>query len=450
MEDTSRPIGAAADGIAPSAGKFSVTQGYKSYVIWLLFTIYVFNFADRSILAVLVQPIKHEFQLSDGQIGLLGGLAFALFYTTLGLPIARFGDRGNRVNVISASLLVWSLFTGLTGFARNFVHLLVTRAAVGVGEAGCSPAAYSLIADYFDKSRRASAAATYAMGISGGVFVGYLAAPTIAAVYGWRAAFFIVGFPGMVLSIIVKLTLREPPRGFSDGLAPAAEPPPLLEVLHKLWSKPTFRHLSLGAAVSAFHGYGSASFYPAFLMRSRGISMVEVGIQLAFVTALGGFVGSFAGGRLADYFANKRKDARFGMWLPAAALLINVPLGLLVYHVGSVAATFVLLLMIITFASMPLGPTFAVAQTLLLPRERALGAAVLLFVVNLIGLGLGPLATGFLSDFFRHQFIGAGDSDPRATARGLVWALQAMIAFNVWASLHFLAGARRLGEDSVV
>jgi MFS family permease len=450
MENTSMTVGAAAEGTTTSAGTFSATEGYKRYVIWLLFVIYVFNFADRSILAVLVQPIKREFSLSDGQIGLLGGLTFALFYTTLGLPIGRLADRGHRVNVISASLFIWSLFTGFTGLARNFVHLLLTRAAVGVGEAGCSPAAYSLIGDYFDKSRRASAAATYAMGISGGVFVGFIAAPTIAHAYGWRAAFFVVGFPGILLSAIVKLTLREPPRGFSDGIAPEAEPTALLELFKKLWSKRTFRHLSLGAAVSAFHSYGAGSFYPAFLMRTHGMSMVRVGFRLGIVTALGGFIGSFIGGRLTDYYANKRQDPRFGLWLPAAALLINVPLGVLVYHAGSEAATLGLLLMVISVGSTPLGPTFAVAQNLLLPRERAVGAAVLLFMVNLIGLGFGPLATGYLSDVFRHHFMGAGAADLQATARGLVWALQAIIVFNIWAALHFLAGARSLRQDSVV
>jgi MFS family permease len=435
---------------APSTPEFSASDGYRRYVIWLLFTIYVFNFADRSILAVLVQPIKSEFALSDAQLGLLGGLAFALLYTTLGIPIARLADRSNRVNIITVSLFAWSLFTGLTGFATSFVQLLAARLAVGIGEAGCSPAAYSLIGDYFTKKRRATAAATYAMGISGGVFVGFVVATRIAHAYGWRAAFFAVGFPGVLLSVVVKLTLREPPRGFSDGISVTALQPPLGELLKKLWLKRAFRNLSLGAALSAFVAYGAGAFYPAFLMRSYGLTMMEVGARLGIVTALGGFIGAFLGGRLTDWFGNRSEDPRFQLWVPATALLINVPLGFLIYHVHSINAVLGLLLVVMSIGAMPLGPTYAAAQSLLLPRERALGAAVVLFVVNLVGLGFGPLATGFLSDAFHTHLLAAGQSDAAATAGGLVWALQAMIVINLWAAAHFFLGARTLRQDSVV
>jgi MFS family permease len=437
------------DGIASDQASFVVTERYRRYVIWLLFTIYVFNFADRAILAVLVQPIKNEFGLSDSQLGLLGGLAFAFLYSTLGIPIARLADRGNRVNIISISLFVWSLFTGLSGLAQNFVQLLLARFAVGIGEAGCSPPANSLIADYFDKKRRATALSIYSMGISGGVFIGFLVAAWIANKYGWRAAFFVVGFPGVLLSAVVKLTLREPPRGFSDAVPHhETEPPPLTSTLRKLWSMPTFRHLSLGAALSAFVGYGAGSFYPAFLMRSHGMSMLEVGGKLGLVSAIGGFIGAYSGGRLADALSSKFDDVRFQLWMPALSLVVNVPLALLIYQSHNASAALGILTCVLAVGAMHLGPTFAAAQALLTPRERALGAALLLFIINLIGLGFGPLVTGVLSDTFRTRLLGSGLTEAQATAGGLVWALRAMLAINLWAALHFFLGARTLRHDT--
>lgn len=446
IEGADAPLEAA----AAKQASFQVTERYRSYVIWLLFAIYVFNFADRSILAVLVQPIKLEFGLSDAQLGLLGGLAFAFLYSTLGIPIARLADRGNRVNIIVASLFAWSLFTGLTGFARSFTHLLLARFAVGIGEAGCSPPANSLIADYFDKKRRATALSIYSMGISGGVFIGFLLAAWIASTHGWRAAFFAVGFPGVLLSILVKLTLREPPRGLSDGLAQreVAEAPPLGAVVKKLWALPAFRNLAIAASLTGFVGYGAGSFYPAFLMRTHHLSMLEVGGKLGLVTAIGGFIGSYLGGRIADALSNKHDDIRYQLWLPAASLLINAPIAWLMYEASTASGTLIVLTLVIALGAMYLGPTYAAAQGMLSPRERALGAALLLFMINLVGLGFGPLLTGALSDMFRKHLLGTGLADAEATARGLVWALRAVILVNVWAAVHFALGARTLRADT--
>ncbi|MET0389334.1 MAG: MFS transporter [Polyangiales bacterium] len=449
MNDRSVVSSAAAEvAVAAPPSEFRVSEGYRQYVLWLLFAIYVFNFADRSILAVLVQPIKAEFGLSDAQLGILGGLAFALLYSTLGIPLARLADRGNRVSIIAASLFTWSLFTGLTGFARNFTHLLLARIAVGIGEAGCSPPAYSLIADYFEKKRRATALATYSMGISGGVFLGFMVAAGIAQAYGWRAAFFALGLPGMLLSVVVKLTLREPPRGFSDGVVTVADPPPVAQVLKTLWSKRAFRHLSIAAALTSFHGYGAGAFYPAFLMRTHGMSMVEVGGKLGLCSAIGGFIGAYAGGRLADALGNKHNDPRYQLWLPAVALLVNIPIALTSYQMQTVTGTLSVLVLALAVGAMYLGPTYAATQSLLAPRERALGSALLLFIINLVGLGFGPLLTGVLSDVFRTKLIAGGMSDPAATAAGLVWSLRAMIVINVWAAVHYVLAARTLRRDA--
>ncbi len=433
------------------AGGFEVRERYRQYVLWLLFLIYVFNFVDRSILSILVQPIKLEFGLSDSQMGLLGGLAFAVLYSTLGIPIARLADRGSRVNIISISLLLWSLCTAATGLARSFLHLFVTRIAVGIGEAGCSPSAYSLISDYFEPKRRTTALATYSAGIYGGVFLGLVVSGGIAQRHGWRAAFFVVGLPGVVLALVTKLSLREPPRGLSDVASPSAvtSAPPMGRVMARIWAKRSFRHLSMAAALHAFVGYGVGAFYPAFLMRSHGMSLMQVGLRLGVVTAIGGLIGTTFGGRLADRMTNRRNDARFQLWIPSIAVVLNTPLSLAVYAATDARVVMGLILVTIALGSMYLGPTFASANRLVSAHERAVGSALLLFIVNLIGLGLGPLTAGVLSDFFRAHLLAQGMTDVQATANGLVWALRVLVSLNIWAALHFLLAARTLRDEYV-
>lgn len=426
---------------------FRVTERYRSYVVWLLFSVYVLNFVDRQILTILMQPIKEEFKFSDTQLGLLGGLAFALLYSALGIPIARRADRGNRVTIITLSLLVWSVFTSVTGLARTFTHFLLARVLVGVGEAGCSPSAYSLISDYFPPARRSTALSIYSMGIYGGVFVGLLLGGEIAQAYGWRTAFFVVGLPGVVVAGIVKLTLREPPRGFSDSSPVAKEPPPMGAVIAGLWRKPAFLHTSIAAALHSFVGYGVGGFYPAFLMRSHGMSVAEVGRWLAIVTVLGGLVGTFFGGYLADRLTKRSGDARHQLWVPAISTLVSVPISLLIYVLPAKYAIIALMVPAGAIGAMYLGPTFAVTQGLVSVRERALAGALMLFITNLIGLGLGPLLTGMLSDLLKGRYIQAGVPELAATADGLRWALCAMTIVNVWSALHYLLAARTLRRD---
>ena len=318
--------------IASRDAEFTASEGYRRYVLGLLFFVYVFNFIDRQILTTLAQPIKLEFGLSDTQIGLLGGLAFALLYSTLGIPIARRADRSSRVNIIAISLFAWSLFTAATGMARTFTQLVLARVAVGVGEAGCSPPAYSLISDYFAAQRRSTALSIYSMGIYGGVFLGLLVGGQVAQTYGWRTAFYILGLPGVLLAVVVKLTLREPPRGFSETTPVLVqEPPPVAEVFRTLWAKPAFRHVSFAAALHSFVGYGVGGFHPSFLMRTHGMTVAEVGRSLAVISLVGGLVGTMLGGSLADRLSIRRHDMRYQLWVPGISTLINVPFSLLVY-----------------------------------------------------------------------------------------------------------------------
>lgn len=433
---------------APNDGHgFEVSERYRRYVIWLLFVIYALNFVDRQILTILIQPIKQEFGLSDTQLGLLGGIAFAALYSTLGIPIARVADKRNRVNIITAALLVWSSFTALTGFARSFTHLLLARVAVGIGEAGCSPTAYSLIGDYFEPKRRSTAISIYSMGIYGGVLVGFLVGGHVAQAYGWRAAFYVVGLPGVVLAAIVKLTLREPPRGFADTARVDAAPASTRQTIAKIWAFASFRHLSLAAALHSFVGYGIGSFTSAFLMRSHGLTLAEVGNWLAAITALGGITGTYLGGFLADRCANQTGDRRWQLWVPALSTLLNVPISLLVYSLDARYAVLALMIPATAIGAMYLGPTFAVVQDLAAPRERAVAGALLLCVINLIGLGLGPLLTGALSDMFAAQYLARGTDELQATAQGLRWALYVMTCVNVWSAFHYWRAGRTLRAD---
>lgn len=439
------------DAAAQEASEFRVTDRYRSYVVWLLFSVYVFNFVDRQILTVLIQPIKVEFGFSDTQMGLLGGLAFAVLYSTLGIPIARWADRGKqanvRVNIIAISLFVWSLFTVVTGMARSFTQLLFARMAVGIGEAGCSPPAYSLISDYFEPKRRATAMSIYSMGIYGGVFVGFLVGGQVAQHFGWRAAFYVVGLPGLLLAIVLKWTLREPPRGFSEATRVVHEPPPVTAVLSTLWRKSSFRHLSMAAALHAFVGYGVGGFNSAFLMRSHGMSVGDVGNALALISAFGGLAGTYLGGWLADRYSNRTQDQRWQLWVPGISTLINVPFALLVYTLPAKYAVLSLMVPTVAIGAMYLGPTFAITQSLVGIRERALAGALLLFVINLIGLGLGPLLTGVFSDMFNARLVGDGMSEAAAGAQGLRWSLCMMVCVNVWSAFHYMRSASALRED---
>lgn len=434
---------------ASGVQNFHASDGYRWYVVWLLFLVYVFNFVDRQILTILMEPIREEFHFSDAQLGLLSGLAFAVLYSTLGIPIARFADRSNRVNIISVSLFVWSLFTVLTGRAQNFMQLLLARVAVGIGEAGCTPPAYSIISDYFERKRRTTAISIYTMGIYGGVFVGFIVGALVAQKYGWRAAFYVVGAPGIVLALIVKLTLREPPRGYAEGMKAAPTPPPFSEVLHRVLTKSTFWHLALAASLHAFVGYGVNGFHPSFLIRSHGLTVAETGVILAIISAISGIGGTWFGGYLADKLSNSRNDVRWQLWTPGIATLLNVPAAILAYTLASRDMVIATMFVSLVFGVMYLGPSYATMQRLVGARERAVGSSLLLLIVNLVGLGLGPWLVGVVSDIMNSRFLADGLATSLARSEGLRWALIIMVCINVWSFIHYMIAARTLERDSV-
>jgi len=414
-----------------------ITPRYANYALGLLLGVYIFNFIDRQILSILMENIKNEIQLSDTELGFLGGIAFALFYTFAGIPIARWADRGSRRNIIAISVLIWSLFTAFTGAARNFWMILAARIGVGVGEAGCSPPAHSLISDFFPPERRGRALSIYALGIPIGGSLGTLVGAWVGDLFGWRMAFVAVGLPGVVLALIVRMTLREPARGESEEAGPVeAEPGSLSEVLRFMTTLRSFWHLSFAGALHAFVGYGAAYFVPSFFARIHEMGLAERGTWLSLV-GLVAVVGTYLGGWLGDRLAPI--DVRWYLWVPAIATLAGVPIAL-GYYLSPNPYVALLLFGIPAGIAGPmyLGPSFALTQTLVKPEMRALASAILLFVMNLIGLGIGPWFVGFMSDALA----------PRFGVESLRWALLGIVTIgNLWATFHYLAAARTLRED---
>lgn len=375
------------------------TPGYTNYVLGVLVVVYVFNFIDRQILAILAQSIKEDLALSDTQIGLLSGAAFGIFYATLGIPIARLADRYSRVNIIAICLAIWSGMTALSGLAMNFWQLLIARIGVGIGEAGGSPPSHSLIADYFAPNKRSTALGVYALGIPVGILFGNLAGGWVNEYFGWRNAFLVVGIPGVLLAILLKLTVKEPPRGYSEGRTPARTEVPFLTVLKTMWGYGSFRQLSLGAATQAFVGYGAIAWMPSFLIRTHDMTSGQVGTALGLIIGIAGGLGTFMGGIICDKLA--ARDIRWYMWVPAIAFGLAVPLGAMVYIVDSLYLSLAFYCLPAFLVNLYTGPTFGMTQSLAPLAMRAAASALLLFIINIIGLVFGPTTVGLLSDLLR-------------------------------------------------
>jgi MFS family permease len=419
----------------------SISQAYRNYALGLLVVVNVFNYLDRQILSILLESIKRDLQLSDTALGFLTGIAFALFYTFAGIPIARWADRGIRKTVMALGLVVWSGMTALTGLAQTFTQLALARIGVGIGEAACSPPAHSLLSDYFPPERRGTALAIFALGVPIGIMIGYLAGGWVNQFFGWRKAFFVVGLPGLILALVLQLTLQEPPRGHSEGLhtsGPSAAEP-MRAVLQFLWSLRSFRHLALAAALHAFYGYGSLAFIPAFMIRVHGMTnTAELGAWLGLITGVFAGIGTFLGGSLSDRVAGKRKDARWYLWLPASATLLGVPFTFLFYLWPEGRMALLLNIPGSILGPMWLGPTVAMTQGLVKLRMRATASAILLFIINMIGLGLGPQTVGLMSDLLT-PFYGV-----EAIRYAL---LSVVVTGSIWSTFHYFAAARTLRAD---
>ncbi len=412
------------------------SRSYTRYALTLLLVVYVVNFLDRQVVAILLQAIKRDLDLSDTQLGAFSGIAFAALYSTLGIPIARWADRGVRRSIIALALLVWSGMTALQGLASSFGWLLAARVGVGIGEAGCSPPAHSMIADLFEPRRRATALSSYALGIPIGGAIGLAGGGWLRETFDWRTALMIVGLPGLALALLVRLTLREPTRGWWEGGHATVKPPPLGEVARVLRRRRAFVHMAIAGALHSLYGYGAAAFNPAFLERVHRLGPLEIGYWLGAIAATTGVLGTFLGGWLTDRLSGR--DPRWYAWLPGLGSLIGVPFVFLFYLWPDGRGALALAALPAVLAGLYLGPTFAITQALVPPTMRAQAAAVLLLILNLIGMGMGPQLVGLLSDLLAPRF---GEASIRYALLGTI------VVGALWSTVHYLAAARTLRED---
>lgn len=411
---------------------------YRYVVLAMLILAYTFNFLDRQILGILKEPIKNELHLTDTQLGLMGGLAFAALYTTLGVPIAWLADRFSRTWIMTAALTVWSGFTVACGFASGFWSLFLFRMGVGVGEAGGVPPAYSLISDYFPKNQRARALAAYSFGIPLGSALGVLFGGLIAAYIDWRMAFIAVGLAGVLLAPLFKLVVKDPPRGGFDAVpAEAAKPPAFGDVLKTVLPKPSFWLLAFGAACSSVCGYGVAFWLPSFFIRSLHLTLVETSIYYSAIAFFGGVAGIWLGGWLGDRFGGKSKGAY--ALAPAICFLIALPCFFAAMNAKALPVAFVLFLIPTGLNLAWLGPVVTAVQHLAPAAMRSTTSALFLLINNLLGIAVGYWFFGFVSDLLA----------PTHGAESMRYAIYWGLAFYIGAAALLILASRRLNRDWV-
>jgi MFS transporter, Spinster family, sphingosine-1-phosphate transporter len=426
---------------------------YRPYMLALLAVILASNGVDRLALSLLLQEIKVDLALSDTQLGLMSGIAFAIFYSLMGIPIARWADKGNRVVIITITTALWSVAVGLCALAGNFAQLLLIRVGVAVGEAGCIPPAHSLIADHFSRTERPRALSRYMLGGPLSAVIGYLLAGWLNELYGWRITFVIVGIPGLVLAIVAWFTLREPRRqGMMDACEQAPKEkstvqggsdaqessPSLREVFVTLWTIPTFRHLMFSFAAVSFFSYGIGKWKPAFFIRSFGMETGELGAWFTLIYGVGGLLGIYLGGALASRFAARNERLQLkSMALTYAAFAV---VSTAIYLVSNVYVAFALMAIATIGGNSVAGPVFATIQTLVPPRMRAMSIALLYLFANLVGLGLGPLGVGMLSDAIA----------PWAGKESLRYVLLVLSPGYLWGAWHLWRASTTVVRDMEV
>ena len=363
----------------------------------MLTVVSVFAFIDRQLIIILQEAIKEDLDLTDAQLGFVSGLAFSMLYVIVVIPIARLADRSSRKNIITISLSIWSLITALTGLAANYIQLALARVGVGLGEAGATPASHSIIADYFPQEKRSVAYAIHGLGVYIGLLFGFALGGILEQLYGWRSAFYIIGIPGLVFSLIFYFTIKEPHREHTqyDKLSNGAIPT-VLEVFQFLISKKTFILLGLAVILHTFVGSAFANWMPPLLSRVHEMGTVEIGLWLAFAIGVCGAIGTYVGGYLGDHLS--KKDIRWYLWLPAISIVMSIPFALLLLlSTQKYVTLYAYLIPNITYAIF-LGPTYALVQSMVGSRMRATASAIVMILIALFGMGLGPYLTGILSD----------------------------------------------------
>ena len=437
-----------AENIASAMPSKTGWSTYKKYVIGILLVVYTLNFIDRQIIAILSPAIKADLGVSDTELGLLKGFAFAMFYAIFSIPIARLADKSNRVNIISISIVFWSAMTAICGAAANFWQLAMARIGVGIGEAGCSPPAHSLVSDYFHKEERATALGIYSLGIPLGSLFGILLGGWLVTSLGWRWTFVAVGIPGILLGLLVKLSLKEPKRGASEPVASAigeadaqqgsVPKASLVETFHIIWAIKSFRYLIYGSALVSFAVFGFNLWMVDFIFRTHGLTIAELKWPLAIGLGVGGGVGTVAGGAICDRWV--RKDFSHYFTFLALVHTLSVPLYIFAMWTSSSTLCFITLFFVFMLHSSVAGPCYALVQNLSPLKMRAFGAAFYLFVLSAIGQGFGPVYVGWVSDILAKTMGEAG---------GLQVALISLAPFWLLAAFIFWRGRRHIAQDIV-
>lgn len=403
-----------------------------------LFVISLFNYMDRFVLSVLLPSIKADLTLSDTQLGLIA-TAFTWSYVLFGIPFARIADRHSRKTLISISLAVWSAMTAACGFAQNFIQLAAARIFIGIGEAGATPPAHSLISDYFPKAVRTKALSIYGIGAPVGIMVGFTLASWLAETYDWRIAFFVLGVPGVIFAVLAYLMIKEPPRGSADSDARAAEAEETLSFwvcVKTLLSSPTYRHIAFATGLYTVVYIGVLSWLPSYFVRSFEISLTQVGLWLAMSLGISQLIGMLCAGVLTDILI--KRSVRWYAWLPAAAMFISTPLFLIVFGTDNAILAAVALAPAFMIGIFQGPATFAAIQGISHLRMRAMAVALFLLIVNIIGGTIGPLFTGWLSD----QFVASYGED------SLKWSLMLVsIVFGLWAGVHYALAGRTIEKE---
>jgi MFS family permease len=410
-------------------------------MLFTLLLVYILNFLDRQIINILAEPIKGELGLSDTQLGLLAGPAFAVFYAVLGIPIARYADnsRANRVWLISVCLAIWSAMTAVCGVAQNFVQLALARVGVGVGEAGCTPAAHSLIADSVAPEKRSSAIALFGLGIPIGALLGLIIGGVVNDQYGWRIALMLVGAPGLLLALILPILIRDPRRcadsvHFNSATTPQKAALSIKDAVREVFASKAYLYIFVAASFTAFLSYGKGLWTISFFIRSHGLSTTQAGLAMAVALGVSGIIGTWLGGKLADVFG--KRDKRHLLTMPALGMAVAAPLLFASYWADDWRIGVALLIIPTVLNSAYYGPAYGCVQGLVRTEARAVAASLVVFGQNLIGLGLGPLLFGILSDALQPI---AGTDSVRWVLYGAAW-LGLIPAFFFWrASLRLTA-----------
>jgi MFS family permease len=412
------------------------TRAYKRYALAMMTAVYMLNLVDRGLMILLLQPIKEDLDLSDTQLGFLTGIAFGLFYATLGLPIARWADRGNRVTITSLAIGLWGLTVMACVLVGNFVQLLFSRIAAAVGESGCKPPTYSLVGDYFPEAgERTRAMAIYLAGNALSSLLSFIVGGWLNELYGWRITFFVMGVLGLLLAIVVKATVVEPRLKARGPQVTAVRLPRMKVVFRTLWRQRSCRHLALALILLYTMGLGLAPWYAAFMMRRHGVGTSELGLWFGLIFSVSGLAGVLSGGMLASrWFAS---DERAQMRMSAAAIASLVPCFVAFLTLPDKYQALVALVPIMVAFNFFLGPTYALLQRLVADEMRATMMALVMLLANLIGFGLGPQIVGILSDLLQPVF----------GADALRYAMLSMSFVALWAAAHFWRVGYTVKED---